>query len=96
MSSQLLVAFDSLESGCSSGHSFVLLLLLMYALGYLWLIFSWVLLTLGFLTYCCQRPQGQLPVRCAGAIGVQGASCAPRDKRLESARLGASFRHPEE
>lgn len=94
MSSHLLVTFDSrqLESRCSTGHSFVLLLPV-HALGHLGLVFSWVLLALGFFTYCCQRLQGQLPVQCAGTVGGQGASCEPRDNRLQSARLRSSFRH---
>lgn len=51
--SQLLVPFDSwqLVGGCSSGHSFMLLPT-MSALGYMGLIFSWVLLVLGFLAWC--------------------------------------------
>lgn len=40
--------------GCSRGHNFMLLL---YALGYLGLMFIWVLLVLGFLTWC-QRSNG--------------------------------------
>ena len=53
VSSQLLIPFASwqLVDGCSTGHWFMLLLL-MYALSYLWLIFSWMLLALGLLTWC--------------------------------------------
>ena len=53
VSSQLLFFFSScqLVDICNTGHWFMLLLL-MYALCYLWLIFSWMLLALGLLTWC--------------------------------------------
>lgn len=51
-------------------HSFMLLLPV-YVLGYLGLIFSWVLLVLGLLVWCHgePRPQGQHPVLCTGDVG---------------------------
>lgn len=66
VSSQLLVPFDSrqLLGRCSCGHSFTLLLSVNTLLG---LIFTWVLLRLGFLLLE-PRPQGQLPVQCTGAV----------------------------